>query len=226
VWESLYGPHFIFDPTPLGGALRSGWLELPEVLREQVGVFDYLEFRISPFAYLAWFGLLVGLVAVALLVGTRRERLVLCLACAALVVLPVGLVGAIMRHTGYGLQGRYVLAFSVVVPLLAGEIVVRHRARLARLNARGLVVPFAAVAAVVHADALYANARRFAVGILGPDWFVPAAVWRPPGGWWLSLLATALGAALLVLAAPLDSLRMRVRASRLNRAPAAGDVSR
>jgi uncharacterized integral membrane protein len=226
VWESLYGPHFVFDPTPVGVAARSAWFELPEVLREEVGVFDYLEFRMSPFAYLAWFGLLVALVMLAILLGSRRERVVLCLVCAAAVALPLGLVAAIMQHTGYGLQGRYVLAFTVVVPLLAGEIVFRHRAQLPRLNARGVVVPFAAVAALVHADALYANAKRFAVGTLGPDWFVPAAVWRPPGGWWLWLLATALGALLLALAGPLDSLGLRARAGRLHRATAAGDVGR
>jgi hypothetical protein len=226
VWESLYGPHFVVDPTPLGVALRSGWFELPEVLREEVGVFDYLEFRMSPLAYMAWFGLVAALVATALLVGSRRERLVLCLVSAAAIVLPIGLVAAIMQHTGYGLQGRYVLAFTVVVPLLAGEVVFRHRAQLARLNSRAIVAPFAAVAALVHADGLYANARRFAVGTRGPDWFVPTAVWSPHGGWWAWLVATALGGLLLALAAPADSLGVRARAARLHRAAAADDVSR
>jgi hypothetical protein len=104
--------------------------------------------------------------------------------------------------------------------------VFRHRAQLARLNSRAIVAPFAAVAALVHADGLYANARRFAVGTRGPDWFVPTAVWSPHGGWWAWLVATALGGLLLALAAPADSLGVRARAARLHRAAAADDVSR
>ncbi len=205
VWEGLYGPHLPVGITPVGPAVTAGWLELPEVLREQVGVFDYLEFGMSPMAYIAWYSLIAAIVALALLVASRRERVVLCGAVALVGVLPVALVAAVMRHTGYGLQGRYVLAFSVVVPLLAGEIVFRRRALFVELGAGALVVPFAAIAAVVQLDGLYANARRFAVGVNGPLWFVGHAAWSPPGGWWLWLTVMVAGAALLALAAPLES---------------------
>ncbi len=183
----------------------------------------------SPLAYIAWYSLVAALVAIALLVGTRRERVVLGTVLAASLLIPVALVAVIMRHTGYGLQGRYVLAFSVLVPLLAGEIVFRGRAVLTELNARGLVIPFAAVAAVVQLDGLYANARRFAVGVAGPQWFPgkAAVVWAPPGGWWPWLVAMVAGAALLALAVPLDGLLARRRVTRrLHGTAAASGVSR
>jgi hypothetical protein len=227
VWETRYGPHLPADPTPVGLALKSGWFELPGVLRQEIGSFDYLENGLSPLAYIAWYSLVAALVAIALLVGTRRERAVLCTVLAASLVIPVALVAVIMRHTGYGLQGRYVLAFSVVVPLLAGEIVFRGRAVLATLNARGLAIPFAAVAAAVHLDGLYANARRFAVGVAGPQWFPgKTVVWAPPGGWWPWLLAMVTGAALLAFAVPLDALLTRRTARRLHGTAAASGIPR
>src|SRR6266511_1834554 len=227
IWEALYGPNLPADPTPVGLALKSGWFELPGVLRQEIGSFDYLENGLSPLAYIAWYSLVAALVAIALLVGTRRERTVLCTLLAASLVIPVGLVAVIMRHTGYGLQGRYVLALSVVVPVLAGEIVFRWRAVLEALNARGLVIPFAAVAAAVHLDGLYANARRFAVGVAGPQWFPGRpVVWAPPGGWWLWLFAVVAGAALLALAVPLEALLARRTTRRLHGTAAASGISR
>jgi hypothetical protein len=208
IWEGLYGPEPPLDVTPVGLALKSGWFELPGVLKQEIGVFDYLEVSMSPLAYIAWYGLIAALLALALLVATRRERLVLFGASFAALALPVMLVGAVMRHTGYGLQGRYVLAFSVVIPLLAGEIVFRRRDVFVGLDARWIAVPFAVIAAVVQFDGLYTNARRFAVGIAGPQWFVGAPVaWTPPGGWWLWLMVMLCGAMLLALAAPLEELR-------------------
>jgi FtsH-binding integral membrane protein len=218
LWERLYGPEVPVDPTPLGAALRFGWGSLAPVLREQVGVFNHLEFGLGRPGFALWFGLVLTLVALALRVGTRRERIVLAAAFVAMLALPVVLAGAVMRHTGYGLQGRYVMAFSVVVPLLAGEILYRRRASLAALGARSPVLLFAGVAAVVHGLALYVNAKRFAVGQLAPDWFYGQAAWGPPGGWRLWGLVTVAGAALLVLAAALEHRRGARPGRRVERA--------
>jgi hypothetical protein len=227
IWEALYGPDLPIDPTPLGLALKSGWFELPGVLQQEIGSFDYLENGLSPLAYTAWYSLVAALFAIALLIGTRRERAVLCIVLVVALALPVALVAAIMRHTGYGLQGRYVLAFTVLIPLLAGEIVFRGRAALATLNARGIALPFAIVAALVQLDGLYANARRFAVGIAGPQWFPGRPVaWAPVGGWWLWLLVMVAGAGLLALVEPLDALLAGRAARRVERTATAPGVSR
>ena len=207
IWELLYGPHLVVDPTPLDSALHEGWLELLGVLHQQVGVFGYLEVGIAPLAYVVWLSLTAVLVGIALLLGNRRERYVLAGTLVAALLLPILLVAAIMRHTGYGLQGRYVLAFSVAVPLLAGEIIFRQRALLRRLHAQALVTPFAALAAGVHLHAVYSNARRSAVGVTGPTWFPGKEVWHPPGGWWLWLAVAVVAAGILAVAPALDSRR-------------------
>jgi hypothetical protein len=204
-WEVAYGPDFVVDPTPVDLALRAGWLELPQVLRQHVGVFDYLEFGLTPLAYLLWLGLTAALFTIAQVLGSRRERIVLCATLATTLLVPVLLVALIMRHTGYGLQGRYVMAFSVAVPLLAGEVVTRHRDALVSLRATALLVPVALAAAVVHVHAVVTNAKRFAVGVNGPEWFLGSAVWSPPGGWLLWLVAAVVGAAALVLASVLEA---------------------
>jgi hypothetical protein len=206
LWERIYGPHLAFDPTPLVTSLSQGIAQLPAVLREQVGVFNYLEVAMPLLAYGLWGGLSIALVTVALLVGSRRERLHLLLAGAAALALPVVLVATTMRHTGFGLQGRYVLSFSLVVPLLAGEILVRRYDRLRTLDARQIFYPFVLIAGFVQFVAWWTNARRFAVGIRGPRWFVPSAEWSPPLGWWPWLLLAAAGVCFLVATPLLDRL--------------------
>jgi hypothetical protein len=204
-WEHLYGPTLIFDPTPLGESLRDGLRQLPGILRQQIGIFDYLEIGMPMFAYALWSAFAVALGLTALVVGTRRHRLLLLMALAAALALPVLLVATTMRHTGFGLQGRYVLPFSIVVPLLAGEILVRRYERLGVRNAQRLFLSVAAGTAAVQLIAWWANARRFAVGQRGPWWFPGSAEWNPPWGWWPWLTVAAAGTCLLIATALVDS---------------------
>jgi hypothetical protein len=213
VWEFLYGPSLTFDPWPLGTSLSQGLAQLPLVLREQIGVFDYLEFGLPLMAYALWGTLAVALGAIALLIGTTRERLILLTAAAAALALPVLVVAATIRHTGFSLQGRYVLGFTALVPLLAGEILVRRHDRLQALDAGQLFLPFAAGVSFVQFVAWWTNARRFAVGVNGPRWFLPSAEWSPPLGWWPWLLLAAAGAALLFLVPLIDWLMRAGRGS-------------
>jgi hypothetical protein len=230
VWEGLYGPALTVDPTPLDAALTEGWRQLPQLLLEQVGVFNYLEFGMPPLAYTLWDALAVALVTIALVVGTRRERLVVAGTSVAALALPVLLVAAVMRHTGYSLQGRYVLPFSVVMPLLAGEVLVRRSDRLRALRAEGVFLAFAIAAAAVQLTAWWANAHRFAVGRSGPRWFLDKAEWSPSSGWWLWFILAVVGAALLVAVDPIarfySSASRRASAGELDSATATARVAR
>ena len=203
-WEYLYGLRLTFDLTPLRSSLMEGLTQLPRLLMEQIGVFNHLEFAMPWWAYDLWRALAVALVVTALLVSTRQQRLLLLTSIVAVLAVPVLLVAATMRHTGFGLQGRYVLAFSIVVPLLAGEILVRRYERLRALDAHRLFLPFAATAGFVQFVAWWTNARRFAVGVGGPQWFLSSAEWSPPWGWTLWLTLAAAGGCLLVATALVD----------------------
>ena len=125
-------------------------------------------------------------------------------ALGASVLIPVALFAAVFRPTGYGVQGRYVLPFAIAVPLLAGEIVFRHRDRLEPLNTRRLLGWLAAIAAVVQAIAWFSNARRYAIGVDGSWWFLGRAEWSPPLGWWPWAVLACIGSILLFLAGALD----------------------
>jgi hypothetical protein len=201
-WELRYGPTLALDPFPLDASMRAGLRQLPEVLRQQIGVFDYLEVEMPRIAYAIWTVLTCMLIIAGFTLGTDRERSLLTLAIVVTLALPVALVAIVMRHTGFPLQGRYVLAVSLIVPLLAGEIVVRHHDTL-RDTAKRVLPLLIAAAALVQFVAWWTNARRFAVGRDGPPWFVNAAEWTPPWGWWPWIVLAASGAVLLLLTAVL-----------------------
>jgi hypothetical protein len=204
LWEFSYGPRLALNPWPLASSLSQALGQLPEVLREQVGVFNYLEVSMPRLAYAVWGVLIVALATTAMLVGTRWQRLHLLLSIGGALAVPVVLVATTMRHTGFALQGRYVLSFSLVIPLLAGEILVRRQDRLRALDAEHLFFPFAVGAGFVQLLAWWTNAWRFAVGMRGPRWFLPAAEWSPPLGWWPWVVLAVAGVVLLMVGPLLD----------------------
>jgi hypothetical protein len=219
-WDYLYGPTLTFDLSPLRSSLFAGGVQLLFGLREQIGVFNYLEFHLPMAAYLLWLALAAALGVAALFVGNKRERLLLLVSLGIAFALPVLLFAATMRHTGFSLQGRYVLAFSLVVPLMAGEILVRRCERLRTIRTGQCLVAIAAGAGLVQFVAWWTNARRFATGLDGPHWFLSSAEWTPPLGWWPWLILAAGGAYLLPVAAIVDlhQFRRKNHTSHRNRA--------
>jgi hypothetical protein len=199
-WEATAQPHAAF-----GWELFRRWLgpsvrELPTVVRENVGVFGPLNVSMRPEAYLLWVLLAMLLVVAALVLGRGRERAAVVLTLVAWPAGAVVLSAAVIHQTGFGMQGRYVAPLVLAVPLVAGEVVLRHRARVSAEVAAVTVGVVTAAAAVVHLLGWYANARRWAVGTNGPRLFLGRAAWAPPGGWWAWLATACAGAALLAAA--------------------------
>ena len=105
-----------------------------------------------------------------------------------------------VARTGFPMQGRYVLPVVVAVPLLAGELVFRNRGRLPGSRHIPLLPLVTLVAAAGHFAGWAVNARRSAVGFLGPLWFSGHSQWQPPLGWGPWLVVALTGALLLVAA--------------------------
>ena len=187
--------------SPQPGRVLEAVAHLPELLRQSIGVFGWLDTAMPALAYTAWRIMLLVVIGLALLVGTRRERVVLLGTTAAVLAATIGLALAAVFPTGFGTQARYTLPLAVAVPLLAGEIVARRRHRLAGLLPVRLPLAFAATAAAVHFIGWYANGRRHGVGIEGPLWFIGRGEWSPPIGWALWAMVAAAGALCLVIAA-------------------------
>jgi hypothetical protein len=193
-WEAAYGPDVMLGlanaRNTIGPAFDQWW----HALSDLVGRFGYLELHVPLAAILAWFAVTLGLALLALIHGTRRERLALGLAAIVAIALPPAFYIVQYRHTGFDLQGRHVLPVLVLVPLVAGEIAWRHRQRIPRL----LPAVAAATAAVVQLVGWWVYARRSAVGTDGPFWFLGDAAWSPPVGWGLWALLAVAGAGCLL----------------------------
>jgi len=193
-WEAAYGAHTPFATDGLGGALRTGAQQWLHAADELVGAWGYLELQPPAWLVAGWALLAVAAVALAAQRATHRERLTLAAAVVAAAVVPIALYAAVIRPTGFGLQGRYVLPLVALVPLLAGELLARRPDPAAQAHTR-LLAPAAALAGALQFGAFYVYARRSAVGTDGATWFVPDAAYIPPGGWFLWLAVAAAGAA-------------------------------
>jgi hypothetical protein len=208
-WQARYGPHPTLAIRPFHAAFLTGTDQLNRIFKELVGVFDHLELKMPFIGYATWWAGLFALLTLAALVGRTRERRTLVVSVAAAFAVPVGFWVVYFRFSGAELQGRYFLPILVAIPLLAGEIVYRNRARLAALHGQRLLLWLALGAGCVQFLAWYWNARRFAVGLGGSNWFVTHAVWSPPGGWWLWLFVAGAGSISLVAAGAIAARSFR-----------------
>ncbi|MBV9466306.1 MAG: hypothetical protein JO169_09325, partial [Solirubrobacterales bacterium] len=144
-------------------------------------------------AYWIWWLLVLTLLASALILARPRERLLLVGMTLFALVFPVAFDAWIYHYSGFPLQARYVLPVLVLVPLLAGETVLAHRARVGRSRTRRLIPLAFAVAGAFQlwswVEAVSAAAHRSPRLALHP-----AASWQPPLGWVPWALLAALGA--------------------------------
>jgi hypothetical protein len=205
LWEALYGPHVTFSLSPFPHSIRAAAAPWKELVREQIGVFGWLDTRLSWPGYQVFLLLAAVLVLAALVIGTLRQRSVIAAAFGIAVAGPLLLEAAVLRHTGFPMQGRQVLPLTQVALMLAAEVLLLRRERLRRSVRTWLPVAVVVVVAYLQVSAWLSNAHRHAVGSGGPEWFVGHAAWQPPLGWWPWLLL-ALGGGACLLASTLDEL--------------------
>ena len=199
-WETAEGSRLPLRAEAVDPGIAGGIDRLPSVMIEVVGVFGSLDSLMPQAVSRAWQELVVALIVLAAVAAaTRRERLVLAAGVGLALAVPVALSAVFRTGTGFDVQGRHVLPFVLVLPLLAAELLVRHRDRLP-FDPASLVPWIAPFVAGVHLFAWYWNARRQAVGADGPLRFLGVAEWAPPLGWWPWLAVAAAGALLVALA--------------------------
>ncbi|HSH60887.1 MAG TPA: DUF2142 domain-containing protein [Acidimicrobiales bacterium] len=196
VWNTVLGAR-----AP-GGV--STWPELIEAavrqvfegfLPEQIAVSGWGETLLPASLYLVWKGLLLGIAAVALVLGNWRQRL------APLLLLVTYLAGAVLlsrllEANGYPLGGRYLQPAFTAFPLIWGEVILLNQHRLAAWLHRGVPSVCAVVVAAVNGAALFVNGRRYSVGTDGPWSYLVGGGggWSPRGGWlpWAALTVTGM----------------------------------
>lgn len=209
LWERAYGSQLRIDPAQIGAQLRPAFERVPVIMLENVGVFGALDTVLPLHAAALWVAVLAALIALALLVGTWWERLVLLATAAGNLFVIFAFSVLLVVGTTFDVQGRHILPLAVMVPLLAGELLARRGTclpvRLAGVELRRAGDwAFAALACGVglfQIGAWYWNARRQGVGLNGKFRFLDRAEWYPPGGWWPWFTLLIVGAALLALPA-------------------------
>jgi hypothetical protein len=194
--------HTGFGIRPIRATLQQGVTQLDYVLRDSVGNFGSLRVHLPLGIDWLWWLLVAGLVAAALWRCGARERLVLAATVVLALAFPVLFYAWVYRFSGYGLQGRYMLPVLVLIPMLAGELLHRHRG----VRSDRVAVPaVVAVIAVVQGYAWWYDARATA-DARGTIRFYAHAVWSPPLGWGPWIVVAALGA-ICLLGAAAEGLR-------------------
>jgi hypothetical protein len=183
-------------------------------LDAQIGRFGWLD--VSPPYGLnqTWELLILALAVLAFLRSRRRERIALLGLGAAILLVPVLAQAKQAAHLGYIWQGRYLLAVSVGLPLLATTILAqrtladrdpesgsRFGSGIGLAIARRIAGPrwvygTLTVFLLVGFTIFYAPLRRYAVGADGPL-FSLSPDWSPPGGILVPIVLYLLGAAVL-----------------------------
>jgi Predicted membrane protein (DUF2142) len=212
IWETIYGSRLALDVSNLHAGLSAGVREWWKALPDLVGKFGYVDVQLPLIVPVTWFVLVLLLVTAAFAVSTPSERLVIALICVGSLFGPAVFYALLIRPTGFGLQGRHVLPMLVVLPMLAGETLNRHRGRIHVAGPYALTRAVPVAVATMQIIAWYVNARRYAVGASGPTWFLSNATWAPPGTWsaWLvamllaGLCLCAMGFTATVAPTPVD----------------------
>ncbi|MFD0638313.1 DUF2142 domain-containing protein [Catenulispora yoronensis] len=160
-------------------------------LIEAIGNLGWLDVALPPGTTIAWYAVVGLLVLCALGCARWRETLVLVALMLGTVLIPLAAQISEARRVGIGWQGRYILAWVVGLPVLAGLLVAR-RIGPALPDAIERRVP--AVAAIVlglaGVGAFYWSMIRYAHSGWKKYGIYPIE-WAPPGGWvlWWAVLS-------------------------------------
>ena len=199
LWDSNLAPSLSVEfqqPSALG--LQSFVVTMTD---QVVGVFGYLDVGFPPIIYQ------IALLAAALLLGagwlegTKPQRRGILVAVVAAVVIPYVLELAVQHQTGFGIQGRHIMPFVLLLPLMATKTITSSlRARFATDSTRIATIAGIMVVAL-HIYALIKNAHRQANGLANPIDLFTQPEWAPPGGFLIWIALAGVGASLILTAA-------------------------
>jgi hypothetical protein len=184
--------HSPFGVAPFLRSLHEGFDQLGPVLRDAIGNFGSLTVHLPAAARWLWWLLVLGLVGAAVWLGSLRERVLMALVVALALAFPVLAYAWVYRHSGFGMQGRQVLPVLALIPLLAGELVRRDRARRPSRAGPGVLPVAIGGIAILQGYAWWYDARDVA-GAPGALRFYAHATWSPPLGWIPWIVVAALG---------------------------------
>lgn len=165
-----------------------------------VGELGWLDVALPPGTMIAWYAVAGLLVLCAFGVARWREAVVVAALIVGTVAIPVVAQVLEAKRFGIGWQGRYILAWVVGLPVLAGLLMARRvGANLPAALERRVPVASAIVLGLAGLGAFYWSMRRYAHGGWRKYGITPIE-WGPPGGWILWWVVYAVGLVILVAA--------------------------
>jgi predicted membrane protein DUF2142 len=189
-----YQPNFAFRPAAhFTLSVTEGYI------KGLVGVFGWLDTPSPAITYYFWLGVITLMMVIAWACGRLLQGLAVLGLLAGVIFIPVVAQGIEAKHVGYIWQGRYLLAFAVGLPILAGAVISQRGIQIPSAFQRRIVVVALLLLAFSDFAAYFHAMRRYVVG-LGKSLILRHAHWEPPGTWPLLLLLYAVAlAAFLVL---------------------------
>lgn len=206
IYSHVAGLSATFRISPLVYGLHQGAIVFVPVLKGVVGIFGGLTIFLPLWAYWTWWLIVLALVATAMWLGDRRDRVLVSTVTILALAFPIVFYAWVERFTGYWLQGREVLPILLLIPLVAGEVINRRRAVIADRRPAQLVLGSAMfLMAAFQGYAWWQDARSVA-GAPHTTRFYAYATWTPPGGWLPWVAAAVLGTVALLLFATTEGL--------------------
>ncbi len=185
-----------FTPLPASSSFGHivGFIigHFPSLLAQGVGNFGWLDTPVPRLVLALWAVLCAGLIALAIIRGSKTTLSCLALALLASFLVPVVSLVAVAHSDGYAGQGRYFLAIWEGVPIVAaGLLGLSGVARAPRRWAGPVSIGTGLLVGTAQAIAFYWALRRYIVGIPGPLFWSGSRSssrlqWHPPvPGWCL-----------------------------------------
>lgn len=199
-WQMVVQPHPSLSIATVTSGVSGGFTLLQTVVPQEIGTFGWMNvFQVAP-AYWFWIVLFVALVSVSLLRATHTERNILILMLIIDVLLVPALNGFFSASIGApgGVQGRWILPFTVCIPALASTILARRPSKSAIEHGSILAALFLFCA--FQLVAIAANSHRYAAEPDGPAAFFVSPEWSPAGGWILWMVLAICGCAMIAIA--------------------------
>jgi len=170
----------------------------PSLLAQGVGNFGWLDTPVPSFVLAVWAVLCAGLVALAIMRGSKTTLSSLALALLASFLVPLASLVAVAHSDGYAGQGRYFLAVWEGVPIVAAGLLGVTVGRTSHRWAPPASIGVGLLVSIAQGVAFYWALRRYIVGIPGPLLWSGSRSsgklqWHPPvPGWWLLGIFVAL----------------------------------
>lgn len=169
-------------------------------IMEVVGELGWLDVALPPGTIIAWYAVAGLLIVCAFGVARWREALVAAVLVVGTVAIPLIAQVLEAKRFGIGWQGRYILAWVLGLPVLAGLLMARRvGAHLPSALERRVPIAATIVLGFAGLGAFYWSMTRYAHGGWRKYGITPIE-WSPPGGWIAWWIVYAIGLAILVAA--------------------------